>query len=92
MDTYDKIEKALRMLQNAHEAWAAQDGMSMCRYLGNALESQQEIAAEAVQLAYDQGATKKAIALALDIPASTLRGMKKTNGSPGPRGLQAMLP
>jgi len=78
-DTYERIEIAMRQLHNMEEAWSARDGLSAVRCLGSVMDHLKECAMDFVQLAYNQGATKKAIALALDMPPSTLRGLEKTS-------------
>jgi len=79
MDTQDRIDMARRMLHNLEEAWSAGDGMSAVRCTGRVMDHLKECVYDFVQLAYNQGAKKKDIALALDMPASYLRGLEKTS-------------
>jgi hypothetical protein len=73
----DRIERIERNVGNLERGIRAQDWIGACMTLGLMVEDYQEIAADAAQGAFNQGATKKRIAEALGIPASALRGMKK---------------
>ena len=95
MDMHDYFEKAERQVAFAYDSYSSANYLDACRGLGNAMEAMQEVAADLVQLAHNAGATKKSIALALGIPASTLRGLTRTNVKPkandGPEGLKRMF-
>jgi hypothetical protein len=80
MDLYDRVEKMTRYLRRLDDAVRESQGMDAVRALGIIREEWAEIGWAMAQLAFDQGHTKKSIALALDMPASMLRGMKKTPG------------
>lgn len=90
-DIYGHLSEAQELLDMAIENQRHGDHMSVLRTLDGALKRMQEAAIATVQKAYDGGASKKAIAQALDIPASTLRGLKKTDGSRGPKALEELL-
>ena len=79
MDTQERLETAQRMLHNTLEAWEARDGLDAVRCTGRVMDHLKECVYDFVQLAYNQGATKKSIALALDMPPSYLRGLEKTS-------------
>jgi hypothetical protein len=56
---------------------AASSYMDALRQLNLLAEDFTELASDLAQAAYDAGATKKAIAAALGVPASTFRGMDR---------------
>lgn len=78
MDTSDFFDNALRQLALARDCYEVHDYLGACRHVGATMNALRETAMPLVQGAYDQGATKKAIALALDMPPSYLRGLEKT--------------
>jgi hypothetical protein len=80
MDTIDRVEKMLRHIRRLEDAVTGQHGMDAMRELGIIREEWSEIGWVMAQLAFDQGHTKKEIALAMDMPPSVLRGMTKTPG------------
>jgi hypothetical protein len=84
MDWFDHYEAAIRHLRSAEDHMGdAQMGrepnpLMALRCLGTANEHYGHVAVALAQQAYDSGSTKKDIALALQIPYSTLRGMVKS--------------
>lgn len=82
MDWHDHYEAALRHTRNAEDHFGIADGtepdwLAACRCFGTAADHLQHVLFHIAQRAYSAGETKKAIALALGIPASTLRGLQK---------------
>jgi hypothetical protein len=77
MDAYDNLETALRQLRLAEDAMRADDWLLACRALGRCAEAIAHMAPEFAMSAYDHGATKKDIALALNLRPSDLRGMER---------------
>ena len=78
MDWFEHYEASIRALANVEDAIRAEDWISALRWLGKTNEHYGHVAVELAQRAYDGGATKKAIGLALDVPPSTLRGMVRS--------------
>lgn len=94
MDAYEHIERARYQLSIVERYYDnGRDALGAVRALGNVNEALQELVMGPVQAAFDQGATKKAIALGLGVPASTLRGMTKTAKpkNDGPEALKELL-
>jgi len=79
MDWYEHYEASLRALAKVEDATRAEDWIAALRWLGKTNEHYGHVAVEMAQRVYDGGATKKAIALAIDVPVSTLRGIQKTS-------------
>jgi hypothetical protein len=77
MDWMDHYEAALRALRKV-EDHAEDDPMAALRWLAKTSDHFGDIAMPLAQRALDQGATKKAIAQAINIPPSYLTGMQKT--------------
>lgn len=78
MDLLDHFETAERALTQTRENHEAGDDLAALRCMGVLREEMVEILFVLAQLAFDKGATKKAMALALDIPPSTFRGLEKS--------------
>lgn len=76
MDWYEHYEAALRALRNVEDH--RDDPIAALRWLAKTSSHFGDIAIPLAQEALDRGATKKAIAGALDVPASYLRGMERT--------------
>lgn len=73
--------KANRLREHTNSIFSAVDRaqwLNAARALGNSAEAFVDLAQIVAQHALDEGATKKAIADALGVPASTFRGMGKT--------------
>lgn len=77
MTIYDNMERLLRDVKRLQDGWEADDYLLACRALGNITEVFSDLAADFAQLAYDNGATKKTIAAALNVRPSDLRGMER---------------
>ena len=84
MDAYHHIERAKRQLSLIEDYYNGEgQAIDAVRALGNVNESLQELVMQPVQEAYDTARfSKQAIATALGIPVSTLRGLKKNRGEP----------
>jgi hypothetical protein len=78
MDWYEHYEASIRALARVEDGIREEDWIAALRWLGKTNDHYGHVAIALAQRAYDGGATKKSIALALDVPASTLRGMQKT--------------
>ena len=94
MDLLTQLDRAQEALDAAFSNDQHGDYLALCRCLGTANEAMAEAAMIAVQKAFDEGATKKALAAALNVPASTFRGMEKSRPRVGDGldPLRAMLP
>ena len=97
MDWYEHYEASLRALANVEDAIRAEDWMAGLRWLGKANDHYGHVAVALAQRALDGGATKKSMALALDVSPSTFRGMEKTRPAKPKRGdgldgLRELLP
>jgi ABC-type microcin C transport system permease subunit YejB len=96
MDWHDHYEAALRALRNV-EDHVESDPLAALRWLAKTTDHFGDIAIPLAQSALDQGATKTAIAKALNVPPSYLRGMEKTRQptakakNDGPEALKEML-
>ena len=83
MDWYEHYETALQHLRSLEDSFPDQefrpegDWLQACRTIGTLQDHIGEIAMHCVQQAYTAGASKKAIATALSIPPSTLRGLAR---------------
>jgi hypothetical protein len=91
-DVYEELESALQLVEMAVTNQRNGDHMGLLRCAGSAHKHLMEAVAATVQKAYDDGATKKAMADAIDCPPSVFRGMKRTQERDGLDGLRAMLP
>lgn len=80
MDWFDHYEAANRAMGRVEDESRKEhpDWLSIVRWLGRVQEHFGEVAVYCVQQAYDQGATKKQLAAALNMSPSVLRGMVKT--------------
>lgn len=78
MDWYEHYEASIRALARVEDAIQAEDWLAALRWLGKTNEHYGHVAVTCAQRAFDAGATKKSIALALDVPPSTLRGMVRS--------------
>lgn len=78
MDWYEHYEASIRALARVEDAIQAEDWLAALRWLGKTNDHYGHVAVELAQRAHDRGATKKSIALALDVPPSTLRGMVRS--------------
>jgi hypothetical protein len=85
----DNIDGAQQALDLTFSNVQNEDWMGALNTLNAALEQMQAAAWPLVKKAYDGGASKAAIARALNMPPSTLRGLKKSDGLDK---LRAMLP
>jgi hypothetical protein len=75
MDWHDHYETAVRALARV-EDHAETDPLAALRWLAACSDHFGDVALPLAQRALDQGATKKAIAAAINVPPSYLRGME----------------
>jgi hypothetical protein len=93
-DVLSHLDHALEATEMAHSTMRNDDLLATMRWIRAANESLADAGGDLVQRAYDEGATKKAIAQALDVPVSVLRDLRKTKSriGDGLDPLRAMLP
>jgi hypothetical protein len=77
MDMHEQLNEATDLLDMTFANVRNGDHLAALRTLDGTLKRLQEVAIVCVQKAYDAGATKKAIAEALDVPPSVFRGMQR---------------
>jgi hypothetical protein len=77
-DVYEELESVLQLIEMAVANYRNGDHMSLLRCLGGANDHLAVAAVVTVQKAYNAGATKKALAQALDCPPSTFRELVRT--------------
>lgn len=73
----EQISDSVADLDILDRPQARENAISAVSAYAKAVQCMQEIGAEVAQLAFDHGMTKKDIAAAWDIPASTFTGMQK---------------
>lgn len=73
-----RIAGLVGFLTSAEYMAADENWLAVLRHLGNLGDAFSELAADLCQLAYDGGATKKAIAEALNMPVGALRGLVRS--------------
>jgi hypothetical protein len=77
-DAREEIDRALELLELAHANVRNGDWLGALRCFGALPDHCSEACMAIVQKAYDGGTTKKAIAQAIGMPPSGLRGLEKT--------------
>lgn len=84
MDWHEHYETAVRALARV-EDHAETDPLAALRWLAATSDHFGDLAMPLAQRAYDQGATKTAIAKAINVPPSYLRGLERTTPKPRPK-------
>jgi hypothetical protein len=74
---YENLELALSQVHRALECYEHGDHMGVLRHLGATWQRATDVIGVCAELAYKDGATKKAMAEAIGCPVSVFRGMTR---------------
>ena len=91
MTGMEYVDDAIDILERAVQYAQQGDWLLVLSTMRRSQESVVEATMFACQKALDSGITKKKMAAALDVPASTFRGMQKSNSRRGPQALSDLL-